>query len=201
MKRPKSLLRIQNLQQQAHISLFLKNDSECLCSRRREFPPAVRLKQRNNKYENMHKRGRQPQPDSTLTLLVLIVESHWTSGSGRNPVGVTGKNSSSGNDCGVDQEYVVLEECHPCTTFEINSKINDVCLATHSKEIIKCSTSGKVIHRSCAKVTWLEERNFWIFEASMFALGIFFTIVVFSRQKMLDHQMLRRIQRQLASGV
>jgi len=50
-------------------------------------------------------------------------------------------------------------------------------------------------------VTWLEERNFWIFEGSMFMLGVISTTVVFARQKILDHRMLRRIQRQLASSV
>ena len=54
---------------------------------------------------------------------------------------------------------------------------------------------------SCDKVTWLEERNFWLFEGSVFIVGVISTTVVFTRQKVLDHRMLRRIQRQLASGV
>lgn len=54
---------------------------------------------------------------------------------------------------------------------------------------------------SCDKVTWLEERNFWLFEGSVFIVGVISTTIVFTRQKVLDHRMLRRIQRQLASGV
>ncbi|KAJ4434956.1 hypothetical protein ANN_23528, partial [Periplaneta americana] len=85
--------------------------------------------------------------------------------------------------------------------FEITSKSNGVCVPTKFKETLRCKSSGKVVSRSCDKVTWLEERNFWIFEGSMFLLGIISTTVVFARQKILDHRMLRRIQRQLASGV
>jgi hypothetical protein len=56
-----------------------------------------------------------------LTLLVLIVESHWTSGNGRNHVAVVDKNSSNENNCWLHEEFEIVESCHPCTgkrTFE-----------------------------------------------------------------------------------
>ncbi|XP_069672277.1 protein JTB isoform X1 [Periplaneta americana] len=136
-----------------------------------------------------------------LTLLVLIVESHWTSGSSRNHVGVAEKNATNENNCWLHEDFEIVEPCHLCTEFEITSKSNGVCVPTKFKETLRCKSSGKVVSRSCDKVTWLEERNFWIFEGSMFLLGIISTTVVFARQKILDHRMLRRIQRQLASGV
>ncbi|XP_021919690.1 protein JTB [Zootermopsis nevadensis] len=136
-----------------------------------------------------------------LTLLVLIVESHWTAGNGKNHVGAVGKNSSNDNNCWLREDIETVQPCHPCTDFEITSKSVGVCVATHFKETLFCKSSGKVVSRSCDKVTWLEERKFWIFEGSVFVVGVISTTFVFARQKILDHRMLRRIQRQLASGV
>ncbi|XP_066990906.1 protein JTB isoform X2 [Anabrus simplex] len=134
-----------------------------------------------------------------LTLLVLVVESHFTSGTSRNHHGSVSKNSSS--ECWTREEYDIIEPCHPCTDFEITSQSNGVCLKTHFKEVLKCQKSGVTVTRSCEKVQWLEERNFWIFESLMFVIGVISTAAVFARQKVLDHRMLRRVQKQLASGV
>nr|CAD7442174.1 unnamed protein product [Timema bartmani] len=102
----------------------------------------------------------------TLTLLVLILESHWTSVGARSYPTVSGKNNSSDHGCWLHEEYQIVEPCHLCTDFEIASKSNFVCVPTHFKEVIQCQISGKA-SRSCDKVTWLEERNFWIFEGVM----------------------------------
>ncbi|KAJ9595096.1 hypothetical protein L9F63_013622 [Diploptera punctata] len=130
-----------------------------------------------------------------------MVESHWASGKNKSHVGSSEKNSTDENNCWLNEEYEIVKECHPCTDFEITSKSIGVCVATHFKELLKCRVSGKIVSRSCDKVAWLEERNFWIFEGCMFVLGLISTTIVFARQKILDHQMLRRVQRQLASGV
>jgi len=53
--------------------------------------------------------------DYRLTLLVLIVESNWTSGNGRNHAGVVEKNSSNENNCWLHEEFQIIEACHPCT--------------------------------------------------------------------------------------
>jgi hypothetical protein len=136
-----------------------------------------------------------------LTLLVLIVESHWTSGNGRNHAAVIDKNSSNENNCWLHEEFEIIHACHLCSDFEITSRSVAECIPTHFKETLSCKVSGKVVNRSCDRVTWLEERNFWLFEGSVFIVGVISTTVVFARQKILDHRMLRRIQRQLASGV
>lgn len=54
---------------------------------------------------------------------------------------------------------------------------------------------------SCDKVIWLEERNFWLFETCMLASSIIFSVYAYGRQKILDHRMLRRVQKQLANSV
>lgn len=54
---------------------------------------------------------------------------------------------------------------------------------------------------SCDKVKWLEEKKFWQFEGMMLLVAFFSTAVVHLRQKILDHRMLRRIQRQIANSV
>jgi hypothetical protein len=50
-----------------------------------------------------------------LTLLVLIVESNWTSSNGRNYVAAVDKNSSNENNCWLHEEFEIVETCHPCT--------------------------------------------------------------------------------------
>ena len=54
---------------------------------------------------------------------------------------------------------------------------------------------------SCDRVTWLEERKFWTFEAVLTVLGILSGAALFVRQKQIDHRMYKKIQRQIAAGV
>ncbi|CAB3385145.1 Hypothetical predicted protein [Cloeon dipterum] len=135
-----------------------------------------------------------------LTLLVLIFESHWTSENGHHHSRQSHKNASRGNGCWLTEDFEVVKDCAPCTDFELASKSEPACIASGFKEILHCSISGKVL-RGCDRVTWIDERNFWTFEALMFLAGIFSYSVVYVRQKMLDQEMLQRIQKQLARGV
>ncbi|XP_063225132.1 protein JTB [Bacillus rossius redtenbacheri] len=134
-----------------------------------------------------------------LTVFVLVVESRWTS-SNRNAPQLADGSSAGEGPCWLRENYTVVEPCHQCSDFELASKISNVCVATNFKEVLRCKTSG-LISRSCAKVTWLEERNFWLFEGLMLVLGVISTTAVFARQKVLDIRMMRRIQRQLANSV
>ncbi|XP_071444769.1 protein JTB [Hetaerina americana] len=135
-----------------------------------------------------------------LTSLVLVVESHWTNGSKKTYPETLLRNNSVLSSCWLKEEYEIVEPCHLCNAFEINSLSVPACLLTHYKEVINCNTSGRV-QRSCDRVAWIEERNFWIFEGLMLVLGSVSITAVFTRQKILDHRVLRRLQRQLASGV
>jgi hypothetical protein len=43
------------------------------------------------------------------------VESHWTSGNGRNHAAVIDKNSSNENNCWLYEEFEIKEACHLCS--------------------------------------------------------------------------------------
>lgn len=86
------------------------------------------------------------------------------------------------------------------TEFEIASRSIGVCIHTHFKEVLKCE-SGETVTRSCDRVAWLDERNFWSFETFMFFGALTSTIFVQIRRRTLDRKALQRVQRQLASSV
>ncbi|PRD28216.1 UNVERIFIED_CONTAM: hypothetical protein NCL1_33102 [Trichonephila clavipes] len=66
--------------------------------------------------------------------------------------------------------------------------------------MVSCKVSGEV-YRSCDKVLWLEERNFFIFESCMTCFSIIGAMIVSFRQKQLDQRMMMRIQQQISAGV
>lgn len=53
----------------------------------------------------------------------------------------------------------------------------------------------------CDRVVWLDERHFWTFEAVVSAIGLVAGLATVARQKILDHRVVQRIQRQVAAGV
>lgn len=132
-----------------------------------------------------------------LTILVLIVESHWTNTSNSKPFLENFENHST---CALGEEYQVISECHPCTAFEVASKSIGVCVHARYKEILKCK-NGETITRSCDKVAWLEERIFWKFESFMFFLAVVSCISVFWRENVLRQRIIRRVARQLRTSV
>lgn len=77
-----------------------------------------------------------------LTILVLIVESHWTD----NPSKLYLENFENNTRCISGDEYEITSECHPCSAFEIASKSIDVCAHARYKEVVKCK-SGEAITR------------------------------------------------------
>lgn len=90
----------------------------------------------------------------------------------------------------------MIKDCEPCTDFEIKSKVGGVCIRTHNKEVLQCK-SGEIVSRSCDKVAWLDEKNFYTFEVVLFLTGAIFTVFSFYRQKVLDRQVQLKVQRQL----
>lgn len=54
---------------------------------------------------------------------------------------------------------------------------------------------------SCDKVAWLDERNFWTFEAILFAVAVISTSISFLRQRSLDRKTMLKVQRQLEQSV
>lgn len=133
-----------------------------------------------------------------LTIFVLIAESHWTqqTNNTRKRIFRVEQNST----CFEREKYEIVSECQPCTDFEITSKSIGVCIHTHYKEVLKC-TSGEMVTRSCDKVAYIEEQKFWKFESLMFIPALLSTISVYIRKNVLYKRMVQRVQRQLASSV
>ncbi|XP_051167498.1 uncharacterized protein LOC127285494 [Leptopilina boulardi] len=131
-----------------------------------------------------------------LTILVLIVESHWTDSSTSKPFVEVFENNSS---CLNGETYEIIDECQPCTSLEIASKSIGICIHMRYKEIIRCK-SGETVTRSCDKVAWLEERAFWKFEILMLAFAIISSLSVFWRENILRQRIIRKVARQLRAS-
>ncbi|XP_055303295.1 protein JTB [Sitodiplosis mosellana] len=129
------------------------------------------------------------------TIIVLIVESHWTESSPRRKFVI--ENNST---CYLREEFEIIRDCHPCTDFEIASKSQGVCVHTHNKEVLRCK-SGETVSRSCDKVAWVDERNFWTFEGILLVVSALSTSVTFLRQRSLDRKVMLKVQRQLEQSV
>ncbi|KAG8200974.1 hypothetical protein JTE90_021438 [Oedothorax gibbosus] len=136
-----------------------------------------------------------------ISLVVLAIEIFLTPANGKYPEhpGGQGENTSSA-PCWQNEDYSIKQSCAPCSQFEKVSKHLPACVLTGFKEIVSCKVSGEV-YRSCDKVQWLDERNFFIFESCMACLSIVGAMVVTFRQKQLDKRMLMRIQQQISAGV
>ncbi|XP_043282849.1 protein JTB [Venturia canescens] len=132
-----------------------------------------------------------------LTILVLIVESHWTDSTNSKPFAVAFDSNAT---CPLNEKFEVLTECHPCSAFEIASESIGVCVHARYKEVLKCK-NGETITRSCDKVAWLEERSFWKFEGLMCALSVMSCISVFWRESVLRKRIIRKVAKQLRNSV
>ncbi|KAJ8912553.1 hypothetical protein NQ315_006625 [Exocentrus adspersus] len=109
-----------------------------------------------------------------LTVLVLIIESHWTENNKhiRKQNFVIEQNSS----CWEKDKYEVVRDCEPCSEFELRSRSIGVCIHTHFKEVLKCA-NGETVTRSCDRAAFYDEQIFWRFEGCMFVASIISTLV------------------------
>ncbi|KAJ8982912.1 hypothetical protein NQ317_004566 [Molorchus minor] len=96
-----------------------------------------------------------------LTVLVLIVESHWTESNKhlKKQNFVVEQNST----CWEKEKYEVIKDCEPCSAFELRSKSIGVCIHTHFKEVLRCA-NGETVTRSCDRAAYFNEQAFWRFE-------------------------------------
>lgn len=119
----------------------------------------------------------------SLTIVVLFIESEWDLISPKPKNFVVENNST----CYLREEYEVTRHCEPCSSFEIKlARENNqgVCLHTHNKEVLKCK-SGEIVIKSCDKVAYLEQRNFYIFMVLTLIISLFSTTIVYARQQIL----------------
>ncbi|XP_015925441.1 protein JTB [Parasteatoda tepidariorum] len=134
------------------------------------------------------------------SLVVLAVESYLTPTNEKYPQNNSLSENISGAPCWQIEDYFIKQHCAPCSDFEKVSRHLPACVSTGYKEMVSCKVSGDV-YRSCDKVLWLEERNFFIFESCMVCLSIVSAAVTSFRQKQLDQRMMMRIQQQISAGV
>ncbi|XP_074094831.1 jumping translocation breakpoint protein JTBR [Cotesia typhae] len=132
-----------------------------------------------------------------LTVLVLIVESQWTDSTNNKPFI---ENLERNATCTTNGDYEIITECHPCTAFEIASKSIGVCIHSRYKEILRCKT-GETVTRSCDRVAWLEEREFFKFQGVMFVLSFLSCVTVFWRENILRKRIIRKVAKQLRASV
>lgn len=138
-----------------------------------------------------------------VSIVVLLVENHLSPS--HSVLDLTNK-ALSGNasyHCWeIADTAVVVEECKPCTVFE--QKTNLACRETGYSEKVKCTLKDGTetsLPRSCPKITWVEEKHYWLFEVLMALLGFGSYSVVHARQRRLDRLLLEKVNRQIATGV
>lgn len=125
----------------------------------------------------------------SLTILVLFIESEWDLISPKPKQFVDERNST----CYQREEFETIAHCSPCTEFEIKlakSQNEGVCHQTHNKETLKCK-SGEIVIKSCDKIAWIEERNFYVFAVFSFIICAFSSTVIYARQNILNRNFFR----------
>ncbi|XP_050305503.1 protein JTB [Anthonomus grandis grandis] len=134
-----------------------------------------------------------------LTLVVLVVESHWTDSSQR----ASRKNNfivEQNSTCFEKEPFEVIKDCEPCSAFELRSKSIGVCIHTHYKEVLKCA-NGEIVTRSCDRAAYYDEQTFWKFEGFMLGASLVSLVCVSTRKRVLNKRMVQRVARQLANCV
>ncbi|XP_037951603.1 protein JTB [Teleopsis dalmanni] len=130
-----------------------------------------------------------------VTIVVLIIESRLATDTGRH--GRTQQFLIENNStCWKREEYTVIQECHPCTDFDIVSRSLGVCIHTHYKEVLRCK-SGETVTKSCDRVALIDQRNFIKFEIICFIVGFLSYTVSYARDRVLSRRTNQKIERQL----
>ncbi|XP_055841788.1 protein JTB [Episyrphus balteatus] len=127
------------------------------------------------------------------TIIVIIIESNIDVHDHNFQPQIVIENNST---CWLREEYQVIEECHPCTEFEVVSKSLGVCINTHYKEVLRCK-SGEIVTRSCDHVAEIERRNLIIFTVVCGVLGFLSYMLVYWRERVIYRRAQLKIERQL----
>lgn len=119
----------------------------------------------------------------------MFIESEWDLITPKPQQFVDERNST----CYQREEYETIAHCSPCTEFEIKlakSQNEGVCLHTHNKETLKCK-SGEIVIKSCDRIAWIEERNFYVFAVFSFLICAFSSTVIYARRQILNRNFFR----------
>ncbi|XP_030385663.1 protein JTB [Scaptodrosophila lebanonensis] len=133
-----------------------------------------------------------------VTILVLIIESRYAADGGvgsrrRAQQQFAIENNST---CWKQGPYTVIQECHPCSEFDIVSRSVGVCIHTHYKELLKCQ-NGEIVTKSCDRVALIDQRNFIKFEILCFVVAALGYLVSYARDRVLLRRTHLKIERQL----
>lgn len=104
--------------------------------------------------------------------------------------------STSNLPCWLVEEFVVAEECAPCSNFQ--AKTTPECGSTGYVEKITCSSSKRSEFKSCRSAL-MEQRLFWKFEGAVIGLALVFACLVIVRQRQLDRKALEKVRKQIES--
>lgn len=134
-----------------------------------------------------------------LSVAIVLLEHHLTTLSYSNHhitvTGVENLPTVANNQCWLSENFSVAHECQPCSDFEKASKFIPSCETNGHKEKVHCDISGDTF-RSCPRVLWLEEKHFWTLELVSLVVGLFSSMFVMWRHKILEYQMMKKIQQQ-----
>ncbi|XP_077012355.1 protein JTB [Tamandua tetradactyla] len=104
--------------------------------------------------------------------------------------------STSNLPCWMVEEFVVAEECAPCSDFQ--SKTTLECSSTGYVEKITCSSSKRNEFKSCRSAL-MEQHLFWKFEGAVVGVALVFACLVIVRQRLLDRKALEKVRKQIES--
>ncbi|XP_020847360.1 protein JTB isoform X1 [Phascolarctos cinereus] len=105
--------------------------------------------------------------------------------------------------CWLVEDFVVAEECAPCTTFQ--AKTTPECGTTGFVEKISCSVSKrdefKRLFPCClsCRSAMMERHLFWKFEGAVVGVAAVFACLVILRQRSLDRKALEKVRKQIES--
>uniref|UniRef100_A0A8D0TZU2 Protein JTB n=1 Tax=Sus scrofa TaxID=9823 RepID=A0A8D0TZU2_PIG len=104
--------------------------------------------------------------------------------------------STSNLRCWLVEEFVVAEECAPCSNFQ--AKTTPECSSTGYVEKITCSSSKRNEFKSCRSAL-MEQHLFWKFEGVVVGVALVFACLVIVRQRQLDRKALEKVRKQIES--
>uniref|UniRef100_A0A8C0C409 Protein JTB n=1 Tax=Balaenoptera musculus TaxID=9771 RepID=A0A8C0C409_BALMU len=104
--------------------------------------------------------------------------------------------STSNLPCWLVEEFVLAEECAPCSNFQ--AKTTPECGSTGYVEKITCSSSKRSEFKSCRSAL-MEQHLFWKFEGTVIGVALVFACLVIVRQRQLDRKALEKVRKQIES--
>ncbi|XP_024429055.1 protein JTB [Desmodus rotundus] len=104
--------------------------------------------------------------------------------------------STSNLPCWLVEEFVVAEECSPCSNFQ--AKATSECGSTGYVEKITCTLSKRNEFKSCRSAL-MEQQLFWKFEGAVVGVALVFACLVVVRQRQLDRRALEKVRKQIES--